>query len=99
MIGQDVYYYAACEVDTDSKQVDRTPQKEMNDKYSVKLLFATDIVLLGSLNDNDINGIPQFYKSLYNTTYNMPPSVLQTVNLFNAETDEDGDISYTQTSE
>ena len=98
MIGQDVYYYAACEVDADNTQVDRTPQKEM-DKYSVKLLFATDIVLLGSLNDNDINGIPQFYKSLYNTTYNMPPSILQTTNLFNAETDEEGDISYIQTSE
>lgn len=100
MIGQDVYYYASCEVDSDSTQIDKTPLKEGKDKrYSVKLLFATDIVLLGSLNDNDINGIPQFYKSLYNTTYNMPPTVLQATNLVSAEVDEEGDVSYSQTSE
>lgn len=100
MLGQDVYYYAACEVDGDSTQIDKTPLKEGKDKmYSVKLLFATDIVLLGSLNDNDINGIPQFYKSLYNTTYNMPPTVLQATNLVSADVDEEGDVSYSQTSE
>lgn len=98
MLGQDVYYYASCEVDTDSSQVDRTPLKE-DGNYSVKLLFATDIVLLGSLNDNDINGIPQFYKYLDSTTYKMPPTVLQATNMVSADVDEEGDVSYTQTSE
>ena len=42
------------------------------------MLFATDIVLLGSLNDCDINSIPQFFKYLEPTTYNMPTDILFT---------------------
>lgn len=39
-------------------------------------LFATDIVLLGSLNECDIDGVPQFFKSLESTTYNEPSQLL-----------------------
>lgn len=42
----------------------------------VKILFATDLVLLGSLNDCDENGVPQFFKHLTETTYQMPPDLL-----------------------
>lgn len=36
-------------------------------------MFATDIILLGSLNDCDINGIPQLFKNLPSTTSNVMP--------------------------
>lgn len=39
-------------------------------------LFATDIVLLGSLNSCDLHGIPQFFRALEGTTYNMPPDLM-----------------------
>lgn len=63
MLGDLVYYYRPC---------------EYNPKYTSDLvtLFATDIVLLGSLSDCDIHGIPQFFKALEGTTYNMPPALL-----------------------
>ena len=35
-------------------------------------MFATDIILLGSLNENDIDGIPQLFKYLPSTTENTP---------------------------
>jgi hypothetical protein len=85
MLGQDVYYYRACEVEGDFGNNGRIPfghenmDKDSNSIY-VKLLYATDIVLLGSLNDNDLKGVPQFYKSLESTTYKLPPALLQTVN-------------------
>lgn len=62
MLGQTVYYYKAVEYD--------------NSLRDVKLLFATDIVLLGSLNNCDLNGTPQFFKSLESTTYNLPTDIL-----------------------
>ncbi len=48
------------------------------------ILYATDIVLLGSLNDFDDNGIPQAFKNLTPTTYSMP------TNLASTNMDEDG---------
>lgn len=42
------------------------------------LLFASDLVLLGSLNDCDKNGIPQFFKYLVGTTYVMPTNLALT---------------------
>ena len=50
-------------------------------------LFATDIVLLGSLHSCDIYGIPQFFKALTSTTYNMPPDLL----VEDYDTDESND--------
>lgn len=84
MLGDLVYYYRPC---------------EYNPKYTSDLvtLFATDIVLLGSLSDCDIHGIPQFFKSLESTTYNMPPALMsETYEYFENEdgyTDEN-DKSY-----
>lgn len=70
MIGQTLYYYKAINYEQTLANV--------NNKDGVVLLFATDIVLLGSLNDCDINGIPQFFKYLEPTTYNMPTDILFT---------------------
>lgn len=36
-------------------------------------LFGTDIITLGSLNECDINGVPQFFRRLTSTTANIPP--------------------------
>lgn len=76
MLGQTVYYYRPLEYDVslpDNK--DLTGSKKAGE---VKLLFATDIVLLGSLNDCDMNGVPQFFKTLESTTYDLPSDVLFT---------------------
>lgn len=70
MLGQTVYYYKAVEYDRS------LPSSSNNGE--IKLLFATDIVLLGSLNECDMNGIPQFFKTLESTTYNLPSDILFT---------------------
>lgn len=46
-------------------------------KREVKL-FATDIVLLGSLSDRNVNGIPQSFKELVSSTYQMPTNIAAT---------------------
>ena len=38
-------------------------------------LYATDLILLGSLNDCDIYGIPQAFKNLTSSTYLLPPNL------------------------
>lgn len=61
--GEHVYYYK--------------PSYFSNDeKGELVTLFATDIVLLGSLNACDLHGIPQFFKILEGTSYQMPPDLL-----------------------
>lgn len=37
-------------------------------------MFKTDLVLLGSINNCDINGIPLIYNYIPSTTYNRPPN-------------------------
>ena len=67
MLGQFVYYLKPCEW--------------KDDEYGTKkrtLLFATDIVLLGTLNDCDENGIPQAFRYLNNTSYVMPTNLALT---------------------
>ena len=66
MLGQYVYYLKPCEWKDNENGKMRT------------LLFATDIVLLGTLNDCDENGIPQAFKYLNNTSYIMPTNLALT---------------------
>ena len=73
MLGQTVYYYKSVEYD---KNLNKNDYANTNKNGEIKILFATDIVLLGSLNECDINGIPQFFKTLESTTYNMPTDIL-----------------------
>lgn len=63
MKGEYVYYIKPCEWKTNTKKVN---------------LFATDIVLLGSLNSCDINGVPQAFKHLTSSTYIMPTNLALT---------------------
>lgn len=79
MLGQTVYYYKPIEYDSSLSEI--------------KLLFATDIILLGSLNDCDLNGVPQFFKSLESTTYKLPQNMLFTDNVVEPRINEDGTIS------
>lgn len=63
--GADVYYYSA----GNTIDIDKMRGKE----YPYARLFATDIILLGSLNECDINGIPMMGTNLPSTTANIPP--------------------------
>jgi len=67
MIGQYVYYLKPCEWTYKT-----APQ---NRKVT---LFATDIILLGSLNSCDLFGLPQAFSHLGGTTYIMPPNLALT---------------------
>ena len=90
MYDQTVYYYQAGEYQ----------QNLNNNKGEILTLFATDIVLLGSLNDCDINGIPQFFKNLTSTTYNMPNNILVIDGDIERDLDENGNMyekSYSST--
>ena len=104
MLGQDVYYYKPIEYSSPQDSLitnsDDFAVGEDGKNGSVKLLFATDIVLLGSLNDCDLHGVPQFFKSLESTTFNMPPNILfadneVTVNI----TEDDGKLIYDVTED
>lgn len=64
---QHVYYMKPCEWLPES-----TPK-------DIKVnLFSTDIILLGSLNSCDSNGLPQAFKYLSSTSYIMPPNLALT---------------------
>lgn len=72
----DAYYYAPIEYYS-TKNINTTREDQYKDiEGEVKLLYATDIVLLGSLNDCDRFGLPQFFKVLEPTTYQLPPALL-----------------------
>ena len=62
------YYFRPCEYVTNRNS---TKNRKVN-------LFATDIVLLGSLVDCDLNGTPLFTNELTSTSYQMPSPLAQT---------------------
>lgn len=66
MANQNVYYLKPCEWDGSGKDC-----KKVN-------LFAVDIVLLGSLNNCDTYGVPQFFKYLSSSSYRMPTNLALT---------------------
>lgn len=62
--GLNVYYLKPCEaVGDDGKKCN---------------LYATDIVLLGNINKCNIYGIPSELNNMISTTYQLPPSLVQT---------------------
>ena len=93
MLGQKVWYYKAVEVTSSS---DSSLANEYLNEEGVpmvsKILYATDIVLLGSLNDCDTNGIPKFFNYLSGSTYNMPTDVLFSDTEISYEFDEKGKL-------
>lgn len=67
---QYVYYAKPCEWHTREEGSDRV-------RYKANF-FATDLILLGSLNDCDKNGLPQAFNHLVSTSYKMPTNLAQT---------------------
>ncbi len=69
--GLTAYYYAAMQPTTDNVQKKITDYQE--NEFNVIRLYATDIILLGNINEDNIYGLPQFFKVLPSTTANIPP--------------------------
>lgn len=91
MYGQKVWYYKS--VETESIKNGFFADEYVNAKgvpMVSKTLFATDIVLLGSMNDCDMNGVPKFFNYLSGTTYNMPSDILFTDTEITFKLDENG---------
>lgn len=82
--GLTAYYYVGMQP-TSSNQNSSLQLGEMNNQPNVVLLYATDIILLGNLDPNNLYGIPQFYNCLPSTTANIPPIASVEENI----TDED----------
>lgn len=79
MFGQKLWYYKAVEAETSLNSSIANEYENYNFRPMVsKTLYATDIVLLGSMNDCDLNGIPKFFNYLKGSTYNMPTDILFT---------------------
>jgi hypothetical protein len=65
------YYYVATQATTENQNSETTMAKRTEPFYAVRL-YATDIILLGNLNEDNLYGIPQFFKVLPSTTANIP---------------------------
>lgn len=70
--GLTVYYYAATQATTENSNPNQAMENRPAEFYAVRL-FATDIILLGNLDENNLYGVPQFFKALPSTTANIPP--------------------------
>ena len=90
--GQIVYYYKSLEYDPRLPQNGNASNTGVS-RGDVTLYFATDIVLLGSLNDCDLQGIPQFFKFLESSTYSLPTDILFTDNEITLQFDEAGNVT------
>ena len=78
--GQTIYYYKAAQYE----------QSLNNNKGDVLLIYPTDIILLGSLNDCDMDGLPQFFKSVEPSTFKLPETILFTDNEVQNILNDDG---------
>jgi len=70
--GLTAYYYVATQATSDNANPNSEMDRRHNNFKAVRL-FATDIILLGNLNKDNIYGIPQFFTCLPSTTANIPP--------------------------
>ena len=84
--GLTVYYYAAIQPTTENKKVSAAVGEFKEPFYGIRL-YATDIILLGNLSENNIYGIPQFYKCLEPSTANVP----EIASVVDEATDDDSD--------
>lgn len=73
--GASVYYYKPMEYSRQQSATKGLSLDNMDDGNTITLM-ATDIVLLGSLDECDRDGIPQFFKQLSSTTVNLPYKIL-----------------------
>jgi len=68
--GLTVYYYVAMQP-VDEGEYQLISNREAG--FKAIRLYATDIILLGNINEDNLYGIPQFFKVLPSTTANIPP--------------------------
>jgi hypothetical protein len=69
--GLTAYYYTAYQANREDKADKEILQR--TNRFLYVRLYATDIILLGNLNENNLYGIPQLYTALPSTTANIPP--------------------------
>lgn len=69
--GLTAYYYVATQA-TRTNLVEETQMSKRTEPFYAIRLYATDIILLGNLNEENLYGIPQFFKVLPSTTANIP---------------------------
>ena len=86
--GLTVYYYVGMQPTTNNPNSD-LQLGDMGKDVKIALLYATDIILLGNLEPNNLYGIPQFYNCLPSTSANIPPIASVEENI----TDEDDNDS------
>lgn len=88
-----VYYYSAIQVRGGSGgEIDpELPMDSYKNRFKMVRLYATDIILIGNLIENNLYGIPQFFKSLPSTTANLP--AIATISEGNSDSDVSDSIS------
>ena len=69
--GLTLYYYSVLQATTNNINENQELNERPENFYGVRL-YATDIILLGNLQENNLYGIPQFFKCLPSTTANIP---------------------------
>lgn len=69
--GLTAYYYVGYQP-SEGDPID-LPIDRRTKPFQFARLYATDIILLGNLNESNLYGIPQFFKALPSTTANLPP--------------------------
>ena len=93
--GLTAYYYVATQAVDDSTNKNPDLEMEMvNPNFHAVRLYATDIILLGNLDPNNIYGIPQFFTCLPSTTANIPAiaTIEETINPGEEEKESSKDI-------
>ena len=71
-VGELIYYYTGFQAsNNDSSKITNILQRKA--PFEIVRLFATDIILLGNLNESNIYGIPQLFNRLPSTSSNIPP--------------------------
>ena len=88
--GLTVYYYVGMQPTSENIN-EKLPLNEFGEKTKIIILYATDIILLGNLDPNNLYGIPQFYNCLPSTTANIPPIGTVQENLPGNDDDSDSD--------
>ena len=89
--GLTAYYYVAYQPTTDDPV--ELPIDRRTRPFQFARLYATDIILLGNLNESNLYGIPQFFKALPSTTANLPPiaTIQETLTDEQTSSNEDSD--------
>lgn len=94
--GLTAYYYAAAQATRENLNEEKEMSKRTEPFYAIRL-YATDIILLGNLNEENLYGIPQFFRVLPSTTANIPQ--VATIQESKAEIDEDNEEEHIEPQE